>query len=232
MACAWRVCGQLLALGANPNAVNHNGCTPLHFLPHAAGGTGADERAAIREALCIAGADATSLKGASGLWRGVLSADEVAIAVASARAEGDDVVGDVRLPSAGSSGLVRQSTQTAFDPVVYTVLDGGKVAVDYSTLHAAATSGDEAAIAAWVARYCLHGAAEASSERVRVDTPNCASGALHYAASNGRLGAVTALLGHGAQPNRRNALGSTPMHYAAWFQHENVRDSTLCFGLE
>ena len=65
----------------------------------------------------------------------------------------------------------------------------------------------------WVSRYGAR----------HVDTPNRASGALHYAASNGRLGVLTVLLAHGANANRHNALSSTPLHYAAWFQHENVR---------
>jgi hypothetical protein len=155
---------KLLALGADANAVNHNGCTPLHFLPFATS-LSTEEHKAIRTLLCNAGADATGLRGASGLWRGVLCADEVAAAVAATRrvAGGDcrdagtlavGAGGGTRLPTAG--GLVRQTTQTAFDPIVYA--EGGnseeencesereRVVVDYGVLHEAASAGDEAAV--------------------------------------------------------------------------------------
>ena len=42
---------KLLMLGANPNALNHNGCTPLHFLPFATS-LSAEQREIIRALLC------------------------------------------------------------------------------------------------------------------------------------------------------------------------------------
>jgi hypothetical protein len=44
-------------------------------------------------------------------------------------------------------GLVRQTTQTAFDPVVYTENTGGeRIPVDYGVLHEAASAGDVTAV--------------------------------------------------------------------------------------
>ena len=44
-------------------------------------------------------------------------------------------------------GLVRQTTQTAFDPVVYTENIGGeRIPVDYGVLHEAASAGDVTAV--------------------------------------------------------------------------------------
>ncbi len=106
---------KLLELGANPNALNHNGCTPLHFLPFASS-LSVGQRATIRTLLCDAGADPTSLSGESGLWRGVLSADEVAEIVsakhapAAAVAQSGGIAETITELSAGGTRLPAQSS--------------------------------------------------------------------------------------------------------------------------
>ena len=117
-------------------------------------------------------------------------------------------------------GLVRLTTQTAFDPVVYAEIDGENTIVDYGVLHEAASAGDQSAVEGLpffiqipmfmyqfelkIARKLIMSSLRSSCVCVcavmvsmvgwvtkygarYVDSPNRCSGALHYAASNGRL---------------------------------------------
>ena len=58
------------------NARNHDGCTPLHFLPFAPAQATEHKASAIRAALRQGGAD-EALCGRSGLWRGSLTPAQV-----------------------------------------------------------------------------------------------------------------------------------------------------------
>ena len=205
------VVNMLLDMGANADAANANGCTALHFVPFAtlpAAQSKAEQaktRAAIETALkARMSPAAVHKKGTSGLWREALTADEVKTEEtfrATGGGGGDGL----------QQGSQRRGSRTAFAKQV--VIAGTNEVVDYEALHTAAAAGDRVSIAAWLRHY---------GGRAKVDFPFEGSTALHFAALNGRLGAVTSLLAAGAQVSRKNRFGSTPLHNAVWKQHKNV----------
>ena len=199
-----RVVELLLEFGADVDAVNSAGETPLIYA--AGAGAGLDSNSPSLERLLSAGADinATQEYGQSALHVAALAGKPDALATLL---EHEPVLetGD----SGGRTALHYAAIQTATAEPVRLLLGAGldpnATSTDGTTpLHFAANNGSAEA-----SQLLLEAGADANPINEVGMSP------LHYAAPEGGAALIRVLLEHGADPNIRDAEGRTALHIAA-----------------
>ena len=225
--------------------LNHNHCSPLHFLPFSPCFLNKQYQTCqrIRELFLkleseippeekdsedsggLGGkqtarrrrTEISRASGVSGLWEQALTASEIWAKQIQAQDQ----------PDFGSNETASEQKTQDVVPAPVPIMQRCISAKafnnsEYAVLHEAAKVGDVEGLEAWLVAH----------PESPVDSPEEGSTALFYACSSGDLNSVLFLLKHSADVNRTNHGGSTPLHYAIWHQHLDILNVLLAVGCQ